>query len=183
MEDRIMTFMHQIPAGAPMDILLTEMNIRSYSDQTVGPECVRKLLQAAMAASSAGDQRPWHFVVVGDRETRERMADTHPFAHTLLQAPLAILVCGDPTLQKHPGFWVQDCAAAMENILIEARSLGLGTVWLRIYPIEGRVQNFRKLLDLPHHVVPFAVTPVGYPAEKSEPKCRYDESRVHFDRW
>jgi nitroreductase len=166
-----------------MDVTLTEMNIRSYSDQAVCPELVRKLLQAAMAASSAGDQRPWHFVVVEDRETRERMADIHPFAHMLPQAPVAILVCGDPTLQKHAGLWVQDCAAAMENILIEARALGLGAVWLRIYPSEGRVQTFRKLLHLPPHVIPFALAPVGYPAEKSEPKCRYDESRVHFDRW
>jgi nitroreductase len=111
------------------------------------------------------------------------MADIHPFAHMLPEAPVAILVCGDPTIQKHAGFWVQDCAAAMENILIEARALGLGAVWLRIYPVEGCVQNFRKLLELPPHVIPFALAPVGYPAEKSEPKCRYDESRVHFHRW
>jgi nitroreductase len=166
-----------------MDALLTGMNIRSFSDQAVCPELVRKLLLAAMAASSAGDQRPWHFVIVKDRGTRERMADLHPFAHVLPQAPVTILLCGDPTLQKHAGFWVQDCAAAVENILIEARALGLGAVWLRIYPVEGRVQSFRKLLDLPPQVIPFALTPVGYPAEKSEPGCRYDESRVHFDRW
>ena len=166
-----------------MDILLTEMKIGSFSDQPVCPETVRKLVKAAMAASSVGDQRPWHFVVVTDQATRERMADIHPFGHMLSQAPLALLVCGDPTLQKHAGYWVQDCAAAMENLLIEARALGLGAVWLRIYPVEGRVQTFRKLLDMPLHVIPFAVTPVGYAAEKSEPKCRYNESRVHFDRW
>ena len=166
-----------------MDAIRMGMNIRSYSEEAVRPEFVRKLLQAAMAASSAGDQRPWHFVVVEDRAARERMAAIHPFAHMLPQAPVTIVVCGDPTLQKHPGFWVQDCAAAMENILLEARALCLGAVWLRIYPVEGRVQNFRKLLDLPPHVIPFALAPVGYPAEKSEPKCRYDRSRVHFDRW
>ncbi len=166
-----------------MDTLLTEMKISSFSDQAVCPESVRKLLQSAMAASSAGDQRPWHFVVVEDQKTRERMAGIHPFADMLPQAPVTILVCGDPTLQKHSGFWVQDCAAAMENMLIEARALCLGAVWLRIYPVEGRVQNFRKLLDVPPHVIPFALTAVGYPSEKYEPKCRYDESRVHFDRW
>src|SRR5271165_6915667 len=107
-----------------MDVLLTEMKIGSFADQAICPEFVRKLLLAAMAASSAGDQRPWHFVVVEDRGTRERMADIlHPFAHVLPQAPLALLVCGDPTLQKHAGFWVQDCAAAMQNILIESRTL------------------------------------------------------------
>ncbi len=167
-----------------MDVLLTEMKIGSFSDQAVCPELVRKLLLAAMAASSAGDQRPWHFVVVEDQETRERMADIlQPFAHMLPQAPVAVLVCGDPTLQKHAGFWVQDCAAAMQNMLIESRAQRLGAVWMRIYPFEGRVQNFRKLLDLPPHVIPFALAAVGFPSEKCEPKCRFDESRVHLDRW
>src|SRR5208283_873295 len=144
-----------------MDVALTEMSIRSYSDQAVCPEFVRKLLLAAMAASSAGDQRPWHFLVVEDPGTRMWMADIlQPFAHTLPQAPVAILVCGDPTLEKHAGFWVQDCAAVMQNILVEARAQSLGALWLRIYPVEGRVQNFRRLLDLPRHVIPFALAPV-----------------------
>ena len=178
------SFEHQMRTRSLMDVTLTEMNVGSYADQAVCPELMQKVLLAAMAASSAGDQRPWHFVVVENHGTREQMAEIlHPFAHMLPEAPVAILVCGDPTLQKHAGFWVQDCAAATENILIKARALGLGAVWLRIYPVEGRVQNFRKLLNLPPHVIPFALTPVGYPAEKSEPKCRYDDSRVHFDRW
>jgi nitroreductase len=166
-----------------MNVLLTEMKIGGFSDQVVCPDSLRRLLRAAMAASSAGDQRPWHFVVVQGEPTRQRMAEIHPFAHMLPHAPATILVCGDPTLQKHPGFWVQDCAAAMENMLIEARALSLGAVWLRIHPVEGRVQNFRRLLDLPSHVIPFALMAVGYPSEKCEPKCRYDESRVHFERW
>jgi nitroreductase len=166
-----------------MNAVLTRMNVRSYTDRAVSPACVRKLLQAAMAAHSAGDERPWHFVVIEDSITRERIAAFHPLADIVLQAPVAILVCGDQTLQKHSGFWVQDCAAATEHILIEAQAMGLGAMWLGIYPVEGRVQNFRKLLDLPSHVVPFALTPVGYPAEQNAPQCRYDESRVHFDRW
>jgi nitroreductase len=174
---------HQRLASAPMDAILSRTNVRNYSEQTVSHESVRKLLEAAMAAHSAGDERPWHFVVVEDAGTRERIADIHPFAHMVPQAPAAIFVCGDPTLQKHSGFWVQDCAAATENILIEAHSLGLGAVWLGIYPVEGRVQNFRKLLGLPPHVIPFALTPVGYPAEQNSPQWRYDESRVHFGRW
>ena len=166
-----------------MDGTLLRINVRRFTDQAVCEESVRTLLHAAMAAHSEGDERPWHFVVIGDKATRERIADIHPYAHMVPQAPVAILVCGDLTLQKHPGFWVQDCAAATENILIEARSLGLGAVWLGIYPVEGRVQSFRKLLDLPSHVVPFALTPVGYPAEQNGLKNRYDQSRVHFGRW
>jgi nitroreductase len=166
-----------------MDATLLRMNVRSFTNHAVCQESVRKLLQAAMAAHSEGDERPWHFMVIEDAAIREQIADIHPYAHMVPQAPVAILVCGDLTLQKHSGFWVQDCAAATENILIEAQSLGLGAVWLGIHPVEGRVQNFRKLLDLPSHVVPFALTPVGYPAEQNGLKSRYDESRVHFGHW
>ena len=166
-----------------MNGTLSRINVRSFTDQAVSHESVRKLLQAAMVAHSEGDERPWHFMVVEDKATRERIACIHPYAHMVPQAPIAILVCGDLMLQKHPGFWVQDCAAATENILIEARSLGLGAMWLGIYPIEGRVQSFRKLLELPSHVVPFALTPLGYPAEQNGLKNRYDQSRVHFGHW
>ena len=166
-----------------MDIALSRTHVRSFTDRPVCRDAVRQLLQAAMAAHSAGDERPWHFVVVDDPETRQEFAEIHPFAHPVSQAPIALLVCGDLTLQKLSGFWVQDCAAAAEDILIAAQSLGLGAVWLGIYPVEGRVQGFRKLLDLPPHVVPFALIPVGYPAEQNGLKYRYDESRVHFGRW
>jgi nitroreductase len=173
----------QQKARTLMHTALSRTNTRSFTNQAVDQESVRKLLQAAMAAHSAGDERPWHFVVIEDVATRERIADVHPYAPLVPQAPIAILVCGDLTLQKHPGFWIQDCAAATENILIEAQSLGLGAVWLGIHPVEGRVQTFRKLLELPPHVVPFALTPVGHPAEQNGLKNRYDESRVHFGRW
>jgi len=166
-----------------MDATLSRINIRGFTAQTVSQDQVRKLVQAAMAAHSEGDERPWHFVLVDDPVIREEMADIHPYAYIVWQAPLTIVVCGDLTLQKHSGFWVQDCAAATENILLEAHSLSLGAVWLAIYPIEGRVQSFRRLLALPAHVIPFALTPIGYPADCNGLRCRYDESRVHFGRW
>jgi nitroreductase len=166
-----------------MDIALSRMNVRSFADRPVCRDVVRQLLQTAMAAHSAGDERPWHFLVVDDFTIRQQLADIHPYAHMVSQAPVAILVCGDMTLQKLSGFWVQDCAAAAQNILIAAQSLGLGAVWLGIHPIEGRVQSFRKYFELPPHVIPFALMPVGYPAEQNGLKCRYDESRVHFGHW
>lgn len=166
-----------------MDITRSRTNIQGFADRAIRMDSVRQLLQAAMAAHSAGDERPWHFVVVDDIATRQQLADIHPYAHMVPQAPVAILVCGDLTLQKLSGFWVQDCAAATENILIEAQLLGLGAVWLGIYPIEGRMQSFRNLIDLPPHVIPFALVPVGYPAEQNGLKCHYDDSRVHFGGW
>ncbi len=166
-----------------MDAVLTRMHTRSYSQKAVSQASVRSLLQSAMAADSAGDGRPWHFLVIEDPGIREQMPGIHPFGHITLQTPIAIAVCGDEALQKHLGFWVQDCAAATENILIGAQAMGLGAVWLRIYPVEGRVQSFRKLLALPAHITPFSLIPIGYPSEQNTPNARYDESRVHVDRW
>ena len=141
------------------------------------------LLRAAMMAPSAGDERPWHFVVIHDRQIKEKIPQIHRFAPMAPDAPVALLVCGDENLQKHHGFWVQDCAAATENILIEAQQLGLGAVWLGVYPVEGRVQGFRRLLDIPEHVIPFSLVLAGHPAEQKKPADRYDESRVHTDCW
>ena len=92
-----------------------------------------------------GDERPWHFVVVEDLATRERIAETHPAAHIVVQAPMVIVVCGDETLQKHPGFWVQDCAAASENILIKAQTMGLGAMWFGVYPVEGSIRELNEV--------------------------------------
>ena len=140
-----------------MDVVATRLHVRRYSNQTISKESIRALLQAAMAAHSEGDERPWHFVVVEDLAMRKRIVETHPTAHIVVQAPVVILVCGDPTLQKHPGFWVQDCAAATENILIKAQAMGLGAMWFGVYPIEGRVQHIRNILDLPPTVHSFFV--------------------------
>ncbi len=166
-----------------MDAIATRLHVRRYTNQTVGKTSVRALLEAAMAAHSEGDERPWHFVVIEDLATRERIAKIHPAAHMVVQAPVVIVVCGEPRLQKHPGFWVQDCAAATENILIEAQSMGLGAMWFGLYPVEGRVQNISKILGLPPTVIPFSLTTIGYPAEHNGLKCCYNGSRVHFDRW
>jgi len=96
---------------------------------------------------------------------------------------MAILVCGDLQLEKIRGYWVQDCSAATENILIAANAKGLGAVWLGVYPIERRVTGIKKLLDLPENVIPFSIVSIGYPAVKKPPANRYDSSRIHYNRW
>ncbi len=166
-----------------MDPVLSRRSVREYTTQSVSDEMLHSLLKAAMVAPSAGDERPWHFVVVDDRRIKEKIPKIHRFAHMAPNAPVALVVCGDKRLQKHHGFWVQDCAAATENILIEAQQLGLGGVWLSVYPVEGTVQGFRRLLDIPEHVIPFALVLVGHPAEHKTPDDRYDESRVHTNGW
>jgi nitroreductase len=165
------------------DPVLTRRSIRRYTAEPVSDEHVERLLRAAMAAPSAGDQRPWQFVVVRDRASLVAATEVHPFAKMLLEAPLAIVVCGDTRLEKWPQFWDQDCAAATENLLVEAEALGLGAVWLGVHPLAERVEGIRRLLAAPDHVVPFAVVPVGHPAQRKPPAERFDPARVHLERW
>ena len=107
----------------------------------------------------------------------------HPHSAALKEAPTAILVCGDEGLETHKGFWVQDCSAATENILIAVQAKGLGAVWIGVYPREQRVAGIRKVLGIPENVIPFSLIAVGYPAEQKPPADMYDAARVHFNRW
>ena len=110
------------------ETILTRRSIRRYTNQDVSEEMVEKLLRAGMAAPSAGNQQPWHFLVIRDRDTLVKITEVHPHSKMLLTAPLAILVAGDEKLQIHPGYWLEDCSAATENILLAAHALGLGAV-------------------------------------------------------
>jgi nitroreductase len=166
-----------------MDFILTRRSIRKYTSRPVPEELVIQLLRAAMAAPSARNQQPWHFVVVRDRELLEAIAGSTPYSGMTRDAQLAVVVCGDLSIDKDSGFWVQDCSAATENLLIAANALELGAVWLGFYPREERVAFMRRLLGVPAHIIPFAVVPVGYPAEQPAPSDRFDARRIHLDRW
>lgn len=166
-----------------MEAILTRRSIRKYAKEPVPDEIIKELLQAAMSAPSAGNERPWQFVVIRDRKTLDEIPSFHPYAQMLKEAPVAILVCGDLHLEKNRGYWIQDCAAATENMLIAAHAKGLGGVWLGIYPREERVAGMKRLLRIPEHVIPFSLVSIGYPAEEKPPANRYDESRIHRERW
>jgi len=166
-----------------MDAILTRRSIRKYTDQPVSDELVTDLLRAAMAAPSAGNQQPWHFVIIRERRTLDQLAVVHPYASMAPKAQVAIAVCGDLSLETNEGYWVQDCAAATENLLIAAETKGLGAVWLGVYPREDRVSNIRALLGLPDRVIPLSVVPIGYPADHPGPADRYDPDRIHHERW
>jgi nitroreductase len=163
--------------------LLSRRSIRKYDSRAIEDDLIEKLLRAAMCAPSAGNEQPWHFIVIRERALLDAIPTIHPHSGMIGGASAAILVLGDPTLEKYDGYWVQDCSAAVENLLVAATGLGLGAVWLGVYPIEDRVRGLRKLFGVPGHVIPFAVIPIGYPAEHKPPADRYSESRIHLDRW
>lgn len=166
-----------------MSIIYLRRSVRKYQPKDVGEELVIELLKAAMHAPSAGNEQPWHFVVIKSQDKRQKIAEIHPYARMVLQAPVAILVCGDLSLEKYKGFWVQDCSAATLNILLRAAELGLGSVWCGIYPDEARVRAFEELFGLPENVIPFSLVPVGYPAEVPKPVDRFKPERIHFETW
>ena len=166
-----------------MEAILSRRSIRRYTSKPVPEELIKELLEAAMSAPSASNQQPWQFVIIDDRRILDEIPKFHPYAHMLKEASWAIAVCGDQSLATMSGYWVQDCSAATQNILIAANAKGLGAVWLGVYPREERAKTAQKLLGLPEHVVPLCFISIGYPAEEKPPSNRYDESRVHHNKW
>lgn len=166
-----------------METILSRRSIRKYAPKPIPDELVTQLLRAAMAAPSAANQQPWHFVVITNRATLDKIPTYHPYATACMEAPLAILVCLDQQLEKIEGMGTQDVSAATQNILLAARALGLGGVWLGVHPRTERQVAFRKELGLPDHVLPFALISLGYPAEEKPPADRYDAGRVHRNQW
>lgn len=166
-----------------MKAILSRRSIRKYTAQPVPDEVITELLKAAMSAPSAGNQQPWQFVVINERQVLDEIPEIHPHSQMLREAPLAILVCGDGQRATREKYWVQDCSAATENLLIAAHAKGLGAVWLGVHPIEERIVGLQKLLGLPEYIAPLALISIGYPAETKPPANRYDAARVHYNRW
>lgn len=167
------------PAG--IGPILARRSIRAYTGEPVSGEMLRKILEAAMAAPSGSNLKPWHFVVVTERKTLDALADVGPHWKMLHEAPLAIVACGDQVISKK--FWDQDGIAAVENALLAVSMLGLGGVWLGCHPSPERVAPVRELLGIPEPVVPLAILSIGHPAETKEPRTQYDETRVHRGQW
>jgi len=166
-----------------LEAIRTRRSVRVFTGEPVARELLLQVVAAGMQAPSAGNQQPWQFVVIDDRGLLLRVPEFHPYAQMAETAPAAILVCGDLQLEQRKGYWVQDCAAATQNILLAAHALGLGAVWTGVYPREERVAGARRLFGVPEHVVPLSLIFVGYPAEHPAPENRFREDRVHWNRW
>lgn len=164
------------------ETIYARRSIRQYQEIPVEKEKIELLLKAAMAAPSGMNIKPWEFVVITDPEVLGKIRSSLMFAK--FNAPAAIAVCGNTSLFKNPmaaRFWVQDCSAATQNILIAAVELGLGTVWLGVHPVHVFTKRISEILSLPKHVIPLNVIYVGYPAEEKTARTQFDARRVHWE--
>ncbi len=171
-----------------LEAIFTRRSIRNYLDRPVETEKVQLLLKAAMIAPTTVDNRDWEFMVLTQRERLDQLSGClNQSGKALCRAPLAIVLCGntDEAYRWAPDYWVEDCAAAAENILIAANSMGLGAVWLGVYPQTDKMRRVSELLALPRHAVPFCVLSLGYPAEQhpAQAEERFDPEKVHWEQW
>lgn len=168
--------------NAAIDNIMTRCSIRTFRQQPVEDGKLDTLLHAGMAAPTSRDMQPWHFVVIKDSAARERYAATNQrHGDRIRKTPLIIIVCGD-TIRMQPGenrdFWVEDCSAASENILLAAHALGLGAVWTSVYPEMRKVKAFSRNLNLPGNLIPMSSIMIGYPDEPADVKDKWDTSKI-----
>ena len=163
------------------EALQARRSIRKFTDEKITKEEIDELMHAAMSGPSAVNRTPWEFYVVTDKQKLEQLKGASRY--TKMDAPLAIIVCGNKLRMlplKMSEFWVQDCSAATENILLRAVDMGLGSVWCGIYPQKDAAKNVAEILDLPNRHVPLNIIYIGHPAETRDPRDQYKEEYVHI---
>lgn len=163
--------------------LLYRRSIRRYTPERIEPEIITELIRAAMYAPSAVNKRPWHFIVVDSRELMEKIMNVHPYSKMLGTASHAILVCGDQHLQHDEGYWIADCGAATQNLLLAAYGKGLGSCWIGLYPRVQRMKDISAIFNLPKHIFPFALVALGYPAEEKPLPERFEKEKIRWNGW
>ena len=168
-----------------LHFIFSRRSIRKYEKKDIPDDFFTDLFEAAMAAPSAVAKDPWHFLLIRDRETLAKMVKILPNGQMLRQAPAAVIVCGDINKANlnEVSYMLQDLSAAVENILLAATALGLGSCWLGIHPRQDRLDGIRNLFSFPDNIIPMCGIALGWPAEKPESRTRYKAERVHLEKW
>jgi nitroreductase len=166
-----------------LETIFKRRSIRKFTGQKIKDEDIKTLLRAAMMAPTAVNAQEWEFLVIRDKEKLDAITRIHPHSQMLKQADAAIIICANTEKEILPGYWIGDCGACAQNILLAATELGLGSVWLGVQPDKKRAADFKQLLGLPAHIMPFNVIALGYPAENRDEKDRYDAKKIHSETW
>lgn len=168
-----------------LQFIFSRRSTRKFQDKGIPEAMITDLLEAAMAAPSAMAKDPWHFIVVRERATLDKLTDILPNGKMLRQAPVALVVCGDISMahDQLESYLLQDLSAAVENILLAANGLGLGSCWLGVHPRPDRMSGVRELFQLPDSIIPMCGIALGWPTSPPEPRTRYRSECVHLEKW
>jgi nitroreductase len=175
----LLTVANAFPADAIRNIM-NRKSVRSFERAPISEKQIDTILKAGFAAPSGRDIRPWAFIVVNDFNVLDSLAEKLPSAKMLKEAGAAIIVCGKTDKDL---FWITDCSAATENILLAVEALGLGAVWTAVYPKTDLVSSVKKTLNIPKEYTPLNVIPIGKPKGQNSPKNKYDSTKIHINKW
>ncbi len=166
-----------------MNEIYTRRSIRKFKDIPLEDEKIKQILKAGMNAPSAGNQQPWEFVVIKNKETLQNLSQFAPYWFMLNDCAAAVVVCGNKDKEKFAGYWIQDCSASLQNILLEATSLNIGSVWLGTTPITERVEAVKKAINAPQNVEPLGIVALGYADEQKEPNDKFNEDMIIKEKY
>ena len=175
-----------VKSNPTLATIYARKSVRNFTGAEVSREALTEMVRAGMAAPTARNRQPWQFVVIQDRTAMNSLAEKLPYAKMLASAGAAIIVCGDLEIAKAGGtesMWMLDCSAATQNILLAAESMGLGAVWTAAWPYDDRMSAVNETINLPEHVIPLCVIPVGVPTGEDKPKNKWQEERLHWDKF
>lgn len=163
--------------------LKTRRSIRQFTGGKIDDDVLKTCVECGMFAPSAGNEQPWHFIIIKNRQTLEKIPTIHQYAKMMPLASAGILICFDPSLEKHEQMSCQDCAAATQNILLAAHAQGFGSCWLGIYPRKNRMDGFRKMFNIPKSIIPFSLVAIGVSEKEKKAVDRVKTDRVHQETW
>ena len=164
------------------EAIIGRRSVRSFLEQAVPHALIEEILEAAVHAPSAGNLAPWRFIVLDEPELIDKACRFNLDAFWGLRAPMAVVVCADLENYRRGDFWVQDCAALTENVLLLIHDKGLGATWTGVHPVSERVTGISRLLRLSKSTVPFSMILLGYPKTRSAPRERNVEGRIQYNR-
>lgn len=166
-----------------MDSILKRTSVRKYKKEALKKSEIDLILRAAFSAPSAANRQPWQFIVVENKDTLKDLSEMTPYAALLKDAAMGIVVCADKSKNDSLDYCQQDLAAATENMLIEAKSLGIGSCWLGVYPNEDRYLAVNQYFKLPKGIVPMWMVAFGYPDQEEVIKNKFDEKKIHYEKY
>ena len=166
-----------------MNSIIQRRSIRKYTDQKLTRDQVNEIIKAGMYAPSAGNSQPWEFIVVDDKNIFSEIMKIHKYSRMLQTASHAVIICANLDRELFKGYFPQDCGACAQNMLLQTQEMGLGGVWLGIYPEKDRIEAFTNIFSLPENIIPFGVIVLGYPNENKKIPERFDESRIYNNKY